>query len=526
MAPNWQNLDPQSVVQLAKILQNPHGESGDAYHRRIEAALPGLSRAIKHRAEILSLFDVVTGKTKIDDYIEPAKLCALHSGLSQTVIHQVFTLLSLEVGHNLNSLVGQSELLTEIQRGSIYNLRELHSLWLPPRDYFKTFGVAHNPKWPFQKSRCEGCILAHVGSDEQAVCELKVVLMSRRRTYTPKAGRPRLMGLVDGWLEGLFQDQHLHREMKLGLCLQGEELKIIRKAIRRKRKERHDMLDVSRKNRRHTMAAPPRHDDTSNRDRTARRAPPPPRPSRAEPHVLGQDPMDDPADSDFENDLIDHYAKLQSSMPADHAMPPCEGYSPVSSSPFEPDTTEYSPVSPLVPSRSREEYMPPRKEPAWLSQPYQGTVDRTRRRPSAIKSTRSSWYTIMFDAAREDISHGHGEQSKHRSSKHRKSGHPRESRRPAADRHAPVLDREVPPAHDRKGKSKARESLQVSANRPEPRGKSYRHSALVPPSSDSRTRGAQLVQERHGGGRAPAPRRRSTRCSVATQATTWDDFCR
>jgi hypothetical protein len=164
--------------------------------------------------------------------------------LNAYTIHSLFTRLTFEAGRNLNSLVLHHQLLDTEQRILIERVRELHTLWLSPIDYRKTFLQAPPPptekKWPFQHEGCEACILARVGGDVGVLLDLRTVVLSRTKTAgLHRRGNikvPTLLRFVEAWLEGLGVGEEVLEEN----WREAQALKRLRKEIWRDRaKERY-----------------------------------------------------------------------------------------------------------------------------------------------------------------------------------------------------------------------------------------------------------------------------------------------
>jgi hypothetical protein len=122
-------------------------------------------------------------------------------------IHSLFNQLAHEVGGNMDSLSLNRRLLSDRQRDQVERLRGLHSLWISPDGYAKTF-LTPPPaggKCHFQQNRCEACILARVGGDLEVLLDLRTILLSRTRTKKSSFHRdePILLVFVEAWLSGL-----------------------------------------------------------------------------------------------------------------------------------------------------------------------------------------------------------------------------------------------------------------------------------------------------------------------------------
>lgn len=285
-SPTLETLSTESLNQLAHLLQTLPQERGLEYSERVAYVLKQLPIDMKHRSRLSNLLSTNTPSPIIE-----ARLCLLHKPLSTSLVHEIFTLLSLEVGHNCNSLTQHNSWLSAKQHTATQRLRELHSLWLPAETYTKTFLEPPNPQWPYQKSGCEGCILTRVGSDLQIVAELRALLLSRRRTIKPMVGHPKLLRFVDGWLVGLLGSGERGREVMQGSEMEGQELKIIRKRIWRERREKRKTAKGK------TIET----EIVEGED-------------EADMEVQEDGVAKDAYHSDFESDIIDHYAALTSTL--------------------------------------------------------------------------------------------------------------------------------------------------------------------------------------------------------------------
>jgi hypothetical protein len=284
-------LPQESVNQLAHLLQTLPHERGLGYSERVEKTLKHLPSDLKHRSRLSNLFC-----TNVPSPIVEARLCLLHKPVSISLIHEVFTLLSLEVGHHCNSMTQHNTWFTTGQNATIQRLRELHSLWLPAETYTQTLLSKPNQKWPHQKSGCEGCILTRIGSDLDIVVELRTLLMSRKHRATSNKEPPRLLRFVEAWVVGLFGTGERGREVMQGSEVQAEELKINRKKIWRERKEKKKPA------RGKGMAAEKVEMKEDSKDKEKEK----------EHQEVNME--EEAYDSGFENEIIDHYAALRSTL--------------------------------------------------------------------------------------------------------------------------------------------------------------------------------------------------------------------
>jgi hypothetical protein len=357
------DLPTKALNQLAHLLQTHPHEKGLSYSERVSAAIPNLPSELTHRS-LLSTLLPSTVQTR---------LCLLHRKLSSPLIHEIFTLVSLEVGHHSNSMMQHNTWLSPDHNTLLQALRELHSLWLPAETYEQTFLEAVNPKWPHQRSGCEGCILTRIGSDLQIVAALRTLLLSRRKTVKPRKGHPKLLVFVDAWVVGSAGKGDRVREVMQGTEMEGEELKIVRKRIWRGEKDmkrRAKGKGVERQN-------GEVEDDKA---------------KEKEEEVEGQEVYE----SDFESEIIDHYRALTSTlhkplMKASTLHKPLMKASPAQTPSLTTGTSAQTlsthghlsgppdpkkPSHPEAPSRTStnqsaaaSKYEPPRGAPAWRAQP-------------------------------------------------------------------------------------------------------------------------------------------------------------
>lgn len=123
--------------------------------------------------------------------IRRAKVCEVHRHLNRPVIHHIFRLVRREVGEHLDvlrefpDLVGQED---EIVR----RLSAIEGMWTMSAPMH----VAPWLSWDFQMDRCEACMLARIAADQEALENLRIVLLSRNPTRSPRPP-PRLIRWVE-----------------------------------------------------------------------------------------------------------------------------------------------------------------------------------------------------------------------------------------------------------------------------------------------------------------------------------------
>lgn len=138
--------------------------------------------------------------------IPPAsQLCKAHTRLNSQIIQMILAALEIEVGKRLNTLASDMQRLSEAHRDLVTDLRALHALWLPPRNYRANFLREPESKWAFQPDECGACILARIGEDAKTLLLLRTALLARQQRHRPE---PRLIRWIDGWISwtGLGND--------------------------------------------------------------------------------------------------------------------------------------------------------------------------------------------------------------------------------------------------------------------------------------------------------------------------------
>jgi hypothetical protein len=282
------NLTSREIKHLTRILRLPPSADPAAYATHVTALISSsmLPSRLKRPCRLSSLFN----RPKAAD-LPP--LCALHRRLNAYTVCSLSKRLALEVGPNLKSLVRHRQLLNAKQREMVVRLRQLHVLWFPPDEYFRTFFVPPpSEKWRFEHDVCEACILACLGGDQDVLLKLRTVLLSRTRTklHAGEVGAPTLLRFVETWLEGLKVGEVVLEQN----WQEAQTLKGVRKGIRKER--------TKEKNRCSGPRVPESVTDTRevpDLDNTGNDA-----------KGLGSET----SGSDVENDIIDHYMALTSTV--------------------------------------------------------------------------------------------------------------------------------------------------------------------------------------------------------------------
>ena len=230
------DLSSSDVTKLTKILQLLPHEDPITYSNRTLSLTSSLPIHLRRPNRLSRLL--------LPSHTSSTALCPLHSKLHAPVTHGIFTLLALEVGIRLNSLIQYSQLLTATQTAHTTRLRALHALWLSPSTYAKSFlgAPATSSQWTYQPSGCEACILSRVSGSLPTLLDLRSALLSRTtRRFVRRYGEPALLSWIDGWLRHLRHALGVPRaEFEAQLDANDEEakaLKEVRKAIAKRRKD-------------------------------------------------------------------------------------------------------------------------------------------------------------------------------------------------------------------------------------------------------------------------------------------------
>ncbi|KAL2006888.1 hypothetical protein VTN00DRAFT_9556 [Thermoascus crustaceus] len=123
--------------------------------------------------------------------IRGAKVCEVHRDLNRPVIHHIFRLVRREVGEHLNVLKEFQGLVG--QKGEIVRrLCAIEGMWTMSAPMH----AAPWLPWDFQTDKCEACMLARIAANQEALENLRIVLLSRNPTRSPRPP-PRLIRWVE-----------------------------------------------------------------------------------------------------------------------------------------------------------------------------------------------------------------------------------------------------------------------------------------------------------------------------------------
>ena len=291
------------ISALTRILQLLPGENAVSYASRIMSSISVLSSRLKRPNRVSS---IILPSQKLY-----TPMCKLHKPLNGTLIHNLFNLVALESGGRLNSLVSNNEKLTEIERARVQSLRELHSLWLKPDVYQKTFfELPDRRKWKYQADECEACMLARIGADLTVLLNIRMALLSRMSSKKLRRyGPPRLMPWIERWVASLSTGMKLSSQDFEQVIAQndadGKALKEIRKKLWHQRRESRRLYrDIQERRKKRSTTI-------SGGDITSTAAQPTIRIFAATTDISNRTYVEDGSDSsDAEIDVIDAYAAL------------------------------------------------------------------------------------------------------------------------------------------------------------------------------------------------------------------------
>ncbi|ETI19730.1 hypothetical protein G647_08743 [Cladophialophora carrionii CBS 160.54] len=188
-----QDISQKFVPPLAKLLQFRPNEDPEALSLRIAQGTKSLPSSLR--------------SSRLENFLLPGRghLCSLHKCLHYDVVRLVLRHVQLEVGIRLNNVISHSEMLAPELYSRIKRLRELHALWLDPREYRKTFmASSRDLKWKYQTDGCEACMLSKITSDLQILLDMRWAFRSRAtRAFVAKYGNPSLQQWVHVWIATL-----------------------------------------------------------------------------------------------------------------------------------------------------------------------------------------------------------------------------------------------------------------------------------------------------------------------------------
>ncbi|KXG49205.1 uncharacterized protein PGRI_030750 [Penicillium griseofulvum] len=127
-------------------------------------------------------------------------LCDVHQDLNAALMTDVFKLIQREVGHHLRKFEAYPHLLKPLDILILEKLQAIRGMWEKPDPIDQVVSEA----WHYETSCCQGCMVARVASDKNALRNLRIALLARTQTRLNHAPR-RLMKFVDTCID-LFPD--------------------------------------------------------------------------------------------------------------------------------------------------------------------------------------------------------------------------------------------------------------------------------------------------------------------------------
>lgn len=233
-----------------------------------------------------------------------ALLCAAHKPLNGRVVQSILNSVKEEVGWKLSTVVafGGSE-LTNHHRLIINAVREIHALWMDQSTFSRnlaTTGGNGNPKWIFELSRCEACILSRIGASAETLQALRTVILSRTQTRDPRKRPPSLLRWVEAWIDTGIGSGNDKGEIRYLSAEYAKDLKVVRKLAHVRRREAEGRKAGKERRRTRHPHSSLQQQIEEDKDEAAGAGTPAPRPSAHK----GDDRE---TDSDPENAIIDSY---------------------------------------------------------------------------------------------------------------------------------------------------------------------------------------------------------------------------
>lgn len=187
-------------------------------------------------------------------------------------------------------------------------LHRLNSLWMHPNLYESTFGVSPDePRYGQVDGDCEACILARIGGNVQAIYDLECSALTRERKNHEE---PRILKLIDGWMNERGMDDENHPLYQVSLSMQAQ-VKKVRRQMYDERRRKQDGREVRPRPRPlGFIGVPP--SSSSSRPSLM---PVQPNPEPPEPYGFVEDEVEDQnEDQDTVDSIIGFYAYRQSTV--------------------------------------------------------------------------------------------------------------------------------------------------------------------------------------------------------------------
>ncbi|KAL4770244.1 hypothetical protein BDW60DRAFT_209184 [Aspergillus nidulans var. acristatus] len=190
--PNLSQADLQALIEVLAIEPPRPGPPlyGENIKQQIQEAVNKLPPALRKRPLIFSSSTSAPGAT----------LCITHKRLNQYIISHIFRLIQREVEDHLDVITqrypGYPDSLESHVFSIVRNLQSLRGLWW---DHASSRSPPIDPV-PYQRNKCEACIISRIIASPGALQDLRTALLSRTRERCSYRLPPKLTRFVDGAL--------------------------------------------------------------------------------------------------------------------------------------------------------------------------------------------------------------------------------------------------------------------------------------------------------------------------------------
>ncbi|KPI34341.1 uncharacterized protein AB675_11226 [Cyphellophora attinorum] len=200
-------LSPRDQQALAEILfLNPSKvESPIEFNDRITKLIEALPNRLKQpsffRRLLASTTDrLPTSRRKRSERRRWPRLCPIHKGLNASLVHQLFILVGLEVGHLKRTCLQHLDDLKPEQAALMKRLYRLSALWMTPEMYKEAW---HEPAsesiWTHLGNDCTACTLSILAGNLETILDLLSAVVSRCHDSEERS-KPRLYSWLRAWL--------------------------------------------------------------------------------------------------------------------------------------------------------------------------------------------------------------------------------------------------------------------------------------------------------------------------------------
>lgn len=105
-------------------------------------------------------------------------LCDLHRSMNADLVLEILQLIQQEVTFHFQQFDAYPEFIHAPEARLLDRLRAMKGLWVKPDVQSSWLSGG----WSYQSNGCSACVIARVASNPAAICDLRVVLLSRTRT--------------------------------------------------------------------------------------------------------------------------------------------------------------------------------------------------------------------------------------------------------------------------------------------------------------------------------------------------------